>query len=176
MGTTLFYSLKLSLRNFWFDSWLTMALQVPTDSNHLMTHRFLKFDSNILTTQNAPSILIQIDLWLKTLSRILISIESWLKKLPGTLIRINSRFNDIIHSQFTFDFVWPFWGHWIQWLTFLGLSTQVLTSHDLFGGFRLKCLPETLIWISWWLNQYLGDLNRFNSCLKRLSSNWLRIN
>ena len=136
---------------------------VPSiDSYQLTTHNgFLKFDSNRLMTQKA--------------SRILIQINSWLKKSFRILHRINSWHSDAIHSQFhvTFfrpsaqlltwwpfcafhskvDFVWPF----------LGFSTQ--------SAF-LKIDSNHFMT----LKQYLGDLNRFNSWLKRLSRNWLRIN
>ena len=39
----------------------------------------------------------------------LIQIDSWLKKLSRILTRINSWLNDNIQFHFTFGFVWPFW-------------------------------------------------------------------
>ena len=43
-------------------------------------------------------------------------------------------------------------------------------------AFDSSAFTDKLIWISSWIKQYLGDLNRFNSWYNRFSRNWLRIN
>ena len=53
-------------------------------------------------------------------------------------------------------------------ITFLGFPSSVDFVWP-FLGFRLKYIhSDKLIWISSWLKQYLGDLNRFSSWFKRL--------
>ena len=112
-----------------FFSTQLMTHNDPTriDSNQLTTQsRFLIFNSNRLSTQKSFQFFIQINSRHKKLSRILIQIDSWPKELSGILIRINHDLMIRISC-------------WLGW-RFLGLSTQVLTSYDLFGGCRLKCL------------------------------------
>ena len=81
---------------------------------------------------------------------------------------------------FISSFVWPFLG--IQLYRWLGMIFFWLfhSSVDFVWPFRrlsTKLIrPDKFIWISSWLKQNLGDLNWFNSRLKRLSRNWLRIN
>ena len=59
-------------------------------------------------------------------------------------------------------------------ITFLGLPLKCLLCMTILC-FRLKWLPNKLTWIDSRRKQYLGDLNLFNSWLKRLYRNWLRI-
>ena len=146
---SLFYSIQLSLRKFWFDT--THDSQWRYKNWFKSTH-----DS-------------------KWISEILFKSTHKSKKKTFRILNwINSWHNDAIHSQFH--------------MTFFGHSTQLLTWWPIlafhssvnfvwpFKGFRLKCIPDKLIRISSWLKQYLGNLNRFNSLLKRLSRNWLWIN
>ena len=145
-----FYSIQSGLRKHWFDS----------------TH-----DSN-------PRL--KMDYWN------LFQIDSRLKKPPEFWFKSThdskNFWFDSTHDWmmlFILSFVWPICGiqlnYWLGW-PFFGLSTQVLISYDLFWAFDSKAAPDKLIWISSWLKQHLVDLNRFNSWLKGLSRNWLKIN
>ena len=138
---SIFYSIQLSLRKFWFDStqdsqWLYKTWFISTHDSKRMseiwfisTHNsesFQNFDWNQLTTEKAFQNFDSNQL-----------MSQWCYSFPVS-VDLFWAFNFIV------DFVWPFWGFW------------------------LKYLPDKLIWISSWLKQYLGDLNRFNSWLKRL--------
>ena len=163
---SLFYSIQLSLRKFWFDT--------THDSQWRYRNWFKSTEYS------------------KCISEIFFKSTHDSKKTFRILNWINSWHNDAIHSQFhmTFfghsTFFWkpfPFLG--IQLNCWLGdlfwwpiLETWYSSVNFVwpFKGFRLKCIPDKLIRISSWLKQYLGNLNRFNSLLKRLSRNWLWIN
>ena len=97
--------------------------------------------------------LIQIGLWPKLLS-FFIQINSWLKRLSRILIQVNSRLENLE--------CWFESTHYWVTLLLLGLCPIGfdlvsiclklvpfdLTWCDLFGGFRGKCLPEILIRIN----------------------------
>ena len=146
-----------------FDSTQLMTHNAFTrlDLYQLTTqHGFLKFDSNLTSTQKASSILIQINYRLK-------KSESWFESIHDSMM------------LFIPSFVWPYFSIqlccWLGW-HFLGFRLKSWLRVTFLGAFDSSAFPEKLIWISSWLKQYLGDLNRFNSWLKRFSSNWLRIN
>ena len=111
------------------------------ESTQLMTHNgFTRIDSNKLTTQNGFMKFDSNRLMSQKASRILIQINSQLRKLFRILIPINSWLNDAIHSQFRVT-------HFVHstllmtWYDLFGLSTQVLTSSDLFGAFDSSSFP-----------------------------------
>ena len=153
-----------------------------------MTYKgFTRLDLNQLRLKAYLWNLIQIDSRLIMDLLNLIQIDSRLKKLPGfwlksnhdskvfkILIRINSRINDAIHSQVrvTFLRIQLYWWHG---MTFLGAFHSSVDFVWPFLTFRLKCLPAQTDLNQPTVEQYLGDLNRCNSWLKRLSRNWLRI-
>ena len=180
---------------FRFDS---AQLQKVLISTRLMTHNgfqeLIRINSrlelvfwNLIPTDSRlkrfSRILIEIDSWLKKLSRVWVQINSWLKMLSRVLIQIDSRLKSFsgilirINSWVNYTIVIGSVSHW-SWfgLTLFWACPIWLHLVWSFWGFRLKCLPEILIWINSWLKQNVEDLNWFNSWLKRLSGNWLRIN
>ena len=110
----------------------------------------------------------------------LIQINSRLKKPPEFLFKSthdskknfsecwfeSTHDNGAIHSQLRMSFL-GYSTLLLTWYGFFGLSIPGLTSYDPFWAFDSNAFPDKLIWIISWLKQYLGDLNRFNSWLKR---------
>ena len=144
----LFDSIQISLRKFWFDSWLTMASQE----------------------------LIQINSRIKTDFGTLIQIDSRLKKLPEYFDWNQSRpknfpefwFKSIHDSQNIWNIdstqvMTQWFESTVDFAELFGLSFNSLT---IFG-----LSLNIFLGLSSWLNQYLEDLNPFNSWLKRLSRN-----
>ena len=92
---SIFYSILLSLRIFWFDSTLDSQWLHKIDSNHLTTQKgFLKFNSNRLTTQKPSEYFDSNQLMTqKTFKNFDWNrLMTW--KFSGILIRIKSWFND----------------------------------------------------------------------------------
>ena len=132
------------------------------DSNKLITHNgFTRLDLNKLTTQNDF-----LKVWFKSTHDSIFS-ESWIESTHDSMI--------LFFPSFVSHFLGIQLYFW-HGMTFFGLSTQGLTSYDLFWAFNSSAFTDKLSWISSWLKQHLRDLNRFNSWLKMLPDFSIQIN
>ena len=143
MGTTHFYSIQLSLRKFWFDSWLTMALQ---DLIQISSQLKMDFWN-----------LIQIDSWLeqKSVSFCRLMIRLWVMPMSGVGYGFESHRRSVTRPSLPpgIDDLWTVL--WCIWIDDLFSFTVYL--HIIIGK-RKTLRNEMFQWTKATVTIFLDDL------------------